>query len=139
MVAQSGDYDAALSIIERALAGLDDVTGRSWEAELYRQKAQTLLSFGPSREREAQTALRMAIDVARTQNAKAFELRAATGLAALWHTHGKSGDALDLLAPIHDWFREGHDTHDLKQACDLRIAAAGCADADRPELPPDRS
>lgn len=139
MVAQSGDYDAALSIIERSLAGLDDVTGRSWEAELYRQKAQTLLSFGPSREREAQTALRMAIDVARTQNAKAFELRAATGLAALWHTHGKSGDALNLLAPIHDWFREGHDTHDLKQACDLRIAAAGCADADRPELPPDRS
>jgi predicted ATPase len=138
MVAQSGDYDAALSIIDRSLAGLDDVTGRSWESELHRQKAQTLISLGPSREREAEPALKRAIEIARTQDAKSFELRAATDLAALWHSHGRSEDAFELIAPIYDWFGEGHDCQDIERARDVRTAASGRADADRPELQPDR-
>lgn len=134
MMAQSGDYDAALSIIERSLAGLDDVTGRSWEAELYRQKAQTLISLGPNREREAEAALKKAIDVARMQEAKALELRAATDLAALWHAHGRNTDALELLVPVHDWFREGDDTHDIRHARDIRAVIAGCVDTEPPAV-----
>jgi class 3 adenylate cyclase/tetratricopeptide (TPR) repeat protein len=124
MVAQSGDTDAALSIIEKSLSGLDDVTGRSWESELYRQRAEALLTLGPSREREAETTLVKAIEIARYQSAKSFELRAATGLAALWHAQGRSREALQLIAPIHDWFGEGQDTRDLTRAHDLRLACS---------------
>jgi predicted ATPase len=129
MVAQSGDYDAALSILDRSLAGLDDVTGRSWESELHRQKAQTLISLGPSREQEAEAALTKAIDIARSQDAKSFELRAATALAALWHSRDRSEEAFKLIAPIHDWFREGHETQDLERARDIRLAVSGSAAA----------
>ena len=52
----------------------------------------------------------------RWQRARTLELRAATGLARLWHTHGRSSDARDLLTPIHETFTEGHDTPDLKEA-----------------------
>jgi class 3 adenylate cyclase/tetratricopeptide (TPR) repeat protein len=127
MVAQSGDADAALSIIDRSLAGLDDVTGRSWEAELYRQKAQTLLTLGSSRQHEAESALEQAIDIARRQDARSFELRAATAFAALRHQHGRTIDAVQIIAPVHDWFTEGHDTQDVKRAGELRAAIAAAA------------
>ncbi len=58
----------------------------------------------------------MAIQVARAQNAKSWELRAATRLARLWAERGKRENARDLLAPIYDWFTEGFDTGDLKDA-----------------------
>jgi predicted ATPase len=127
MVAQSGDCDAALSIIDRSLAALDDVTGRSWESELYRQKAQTLLALGASREHEAEAALKRAIDIARHQDAKSLELRAATALATLWHSHGRNEEAFRLIAPLCDWFREGQDTEDFARARDTRIAVSSFA------------
>ncbi len=57
-----------------------------------------------------------AIDVARAQEAKWWELRAATSLSRLWQTQGKTKEARDLLAPIYGWFTEGFDTPDLKDA-----------------------
>lgn len=125
MVARSGDNEAALSIIERSLAGLDDVTGRSWESELYRQRAQTLLALGPSRAREAESNFLKAIDVARLQGAKSFELRTATGLATFWHSHNRTEEARRLIEPIYDWFGEGKDTEDLRRARDLKAAVSG--------------
>lgn len=124
MVARSGDNEAALAIIEKSLAGLSDLSGRSWESELYRQRAQILLALGPGREREAESNLLRAIDRARQQNAKSFELRAAASLAALWHSHGRDDEARSLLGPVFDWFREGHDTEDLRLARDALTAAA---------------
>jgi len=124
MVGQSGDPDAALTIVEKSLTGLDEVTGRSWESELYRQKALSLLTLGASRQHEAEAALLKAIDVARHQHARSFELRAATDLATLWHARGRGEDALQLIGPIHDWFAEGHDTQDLRRAREVRIACS---------------
>ena len=60
-----------------------------------------------------------ALQVARTQQAKSLELRAATGLARLWCIEGRREDARDLLAPVYGWFTEGFDAPDLKEANEL--------------------
>ena len=65
---------------------------------------------------EAETAIEKGIDVARRQNAKSWELRAAMSLARLRRQQGRPQEAVALLAPIHDWFTEGLDTADLKEA-----------------------
>jgi predicted ATPase len=57
-----------------------------------------------------------ALSVARQQQAKSWELRAATSLARLWRDQGKREEARELLAPVYGWFTEGHDTRDLKEA-----------------------
>ena len=57
-----------------------------------------------------------ALDVAKSQNARIFELRAATGIARLWQSIGKTKDARQILKPIYDWFTEGSETVDLKEA-----------------------
>ncbi len=59
---------------------------------------------------------REAFEIARTQSAKSWELRAATRLARLWHSQGKTTEARDLLTPVYGWFTEGFDTADLKEA-----------------------
>jgi predicted ATPase len=125
MHARSGDNEAALSIVEKSLAGINDVTGRSWESELYRRRAQFLLALNPKRQRDAELNLRKAIDVARLQNAKSFELRATTGLASLWMSQNRSDEARDLIEPIDSWFTEGRNTEDLRRAREVRIAASG--------------
>lgn len=60
--------------------------------------------------------MQQGIEVARRQNAKSWELRAATSLARLWRERGRRGEARDLLAPVYGWFTEGFDTADLKEA-----------------------
>ncbi len=65
---------------------------------------------------DAERCYRQAIDVAGSQSAKSWELRAALRLARLWHTQGKTTEARDLLAPLYGWFTEGFDTSDMKEA-----------------------
>jgi class 3 adenylate cyclase/tetratricopeptide (TPR) repeat protein len=120
--ARAGENEAALSIVEGTLADLGDVTGRSWEAELHRQRAQILLSLDPSRVEEAETHLKKALEVARRQTARSLELRAATSLAELWRTQGRTGEARALLDPIIGWFHEGADTADLQRARAVQTA-----------------
>ncbi|MDP6352635.1 MAG: hypothetical protein QF827_10440, partial [Alphaproteobacteria bacterium] len=59
---------------------------------------------------------RRAIEIAQSQDAKSWELRAATSLARLWQAQGKTAEARDLLSPVYGWFTEGFDTADLKDA-----------------------
>jgi class 3 adenylate cyclase/tetratricopeptide (TPR) repeat protein len=120
--ARSGENETALWIVEQILADIGDATGRSWEAELYRQRAQILLALDPRRAAEAESYLAQAIDVARQQGAKAFELRAAISLAALWRSQGRNEEARHLVGPIYGWFNEGADTEDLKRARDVTLA-----------------
>ena len=87
---------------------------RQWEAELLRLEGVALL--GLNRLDKAQGALKEALRVARRQQARAYELRAATSLARLWGEQGRRGEARDLLAPVYGWFTEGFDTADLKKA-----------------------
>jgi predicted ATPase len=113
----SHDGEAALELIEQGLATTSRNSERIFEAELFRLKARALLVRGaPDAGTEAQSLLDQALTTARSQHAKALELRAATDLAALWTDQGRREEALDLLAPIHAWFTEGFDTQDLKQA-----------------------
>ena len=90
---------------------------RRWEPELYRLKGISLL--GLNRREEAETAFEKALRIARGQQAKAYELRAATSLARLWGEQGRRAEARELLAPVYGWFTEGFDTADLKEAAML--------------------
>ena len=65
---------------------------------------------------EAEALFHQSLEIARRQEAKTFELRAATSLARLWRRQGKRDEAQALLAPLYAWFTEGFDTRDLKDA-----------------------
>jgi class 3 adenylate cyclase/predicted ATPase len=114
--ARIGENERALSIVERTLADIGEVTGRSWEAELHRQRAHILLTLNPSNIGEAESHLKKSIEVARAQNAKSLELRAATSLAELWRTQGRPDEARALLESVCRWFQEGSETTDLRRA-----------------------
>jgi predicted ATPase len=88
---------------------------RWWEAEICRLRGVLLLQQGTP-PAEAEAWLQRALDVARRQEAKALELRAAMSLSRLWQQQGKRQAAYDLLAPIYHWFTEGFDTADLQDA-----------------------
>ena len=79
-------------------------------------RVQLLLQQNADHQAEAETCFQQAISVARHQQAKSFELRAATSLARLWQQQGKRQEAHDLLAPVYGWFTEGFDTADLQDA-----------------------
>jgi predicted ATPase len=90
-------------------------TGERWlAAELHRRKGRLLLRQGQTEAAEA--LYRKALGIAREQEAKLWELRAAVSLARLWRDQGKHADARELLAPVYGWFTEGFDTQDLKEA-----------------------
>ena len=115
--AQAGQPEEALITLDEGLAIIEETSERYCEAELYRLRAELLLMQGD--EAETQASLYKAIEVARQQKAKSWELRAATDLARLWESQGKMTEARALLVPISDWFTEGFDTPDLKAALAL--------------------
>jgi predicted ATPase len=87
-----------------------------WEAEVCRLRGVLLLRQPGTSLEEAEAWLQRALDVARRQEAKSLELRAAMSLARLWQQQGKRAAARDLLRPIYGWFTEGFDTADLQEA-----------------------
>jgi predicted ATPase len=97
---------------------------RWWEAEIYRLQGVLLLRQTRTPQAEAEACFQRALDVARRQEAKSLELRAAMSLARLWQQQGKRIEAYDLLAPIYGWFAEGFDTADLQEAKALLDALA---------------
>jgi predicted ATPase len=83
---------------------------------LYRLKGALLLQQNSANQAEAETCFYHALEIARNQQAKSFELRTATSLARLWQQQGKRQEVHDLLAPVYGWFTEGFDTADLQEA-----------------------
>ena len=111
--------------IAEALAQVDDTDERWWEAELYRLKGALLLMQDGPRPKwaEAEECFYQALTVARGQQAKSLALRAAMSLSRLWQRQGKRQAAYQLLADVYQWFTEGCDTADLKEA---RVLLAEC-------------
>ena len=111
-----GQPEAGLTALAEALT-LAETTGERWYApELYRLKGELLLQQNADNQAEAESCFQHALDLARDQQAKSFELRTANSLARLWKQQGKRQDAYDLLAPVYHWFTEGFTTLDLQEA-----------------------
>jgi class 3 adenylate cyclase/predicted ATPase len=111
--------DAALTCIDEALAMASRNDEHCFEPELHRMKGEMLLDADHPQWDAAQSCFLEAIRVSRRTEARSLELRAATSLARVWHSQGKRKEAHDLLAPVYNWFTEGFDTKDLKEAKEL--------------------
>jgi class 3 adenylate cyclase/predicted ATPase len=111
-----GHPDEGLTALAEALAVLDTTELRYYAAELSRLKGALLLQQAVPDAAQAEACFHQALDIACHQQAKSWELRAATSLARLWQSHNKGQDAYDLLAPVYAWFTEGFDTADLQEA-----------------------
>jgi predicted ATPase len=111
-----GRTEDALQALAEAHTLVEQQEERWWEAEVCRLRGVLLLRQPGTPQAEAETWLQRALDVARRQEAKSLELRAAMSLAKLWQSQGKRQEAYDLLAPVYDWFTEGFDTVDLQEA-----------------------
>jgi predicted ATPase len=105
-----------LKVVDGALTAAYETGGRYSVAEIYRLKGELLRSGSEAQRAEAEACFQQALSIARQQQAKSWELRAATSLAHLWQQQGKRQEARDLLAPVYNWFTEGFDTADLKGA-----------------------
>ena len=95
-----------------------------WEAEVSRIMGEVALKSPEPDAAKAQAYFERALAVARRQQAKSWELRAAMSMARLWRDQGKRDEARELLAPVYGWFTEGFDTLDLKEAKALLDALA---------------
>jgi predicted ATPase len=114
--AWAGEVDRGLEVIGQAQKNIEETGEHRWEAEIVRLKG-VLMSDGPTANTaRAEAAYRHAIGVARQQQAKLLELRAAADLARLWSDSGRRDEARALLVPIYDWFTEGFDIADLSEA-----------------------
>jgi predicted ATPase len=114
--ADFGRFDEAWRLIDESIKALE-TTGERWcEAEINRIAGELALMLPESDAVKAEGYFERALAIAREQQAKSFELRAAISMARLWDNQGKRDEARDLLAPVYGWFTEGFDTHDLKEA-----------------------
>jgi predicted ATPase len=113
---QVGDPGSGLQALAEAIVMLERIEERRREAENHRLKGELLLRLQAPDANAAQACFECALAVAREQEARMWELRAATSLARLWRDRGKRAQAHDLLGPVYGWFTEGFDTADLKDA-----------------------
>ena len=111
-----GDVEEAQSILTDTFAYVAKSHEEFFAPELHRLMGEVSLQQSPNNALDAEFSFQKALEVSRRQEAKSLELRAAMSLARLWHQQGKSNEAHQLLAPIYDWFTEGFDTPDLKDA-----------------------
>jgi len=119
-----GQTAEGLAMLAEALAVVEGTGDRRDEAEIHRLTGELLLRQAIPSEPQAETCFRQALHVARCQQAKSLELRAATSLARLWQQQGKRDEARQVLGEVYGWFMEGFDTADLKDAKALLDALA---------------
>jgi predicted ATPase len=114
--ARLGQFDDAWRCIGEGMAA-SDASKESWcDADIHRLAGDVVLLSGKPDAAKAEAYFERALAIARAQQAKSWELRAAMSLARLWRDQGRRDEARQLLAPVYGWFTEGFDTLDLKQA-----------------------
>jgi predicted ATPase len=111
-----GRHDDTLGALGLGVAQAEQQGQHYYDAELHRLRAEILLDMGGNAAPEAEALFGQSLEIARRQEAKTFELRAATSLALLWQRQGKRDAARALLAPVYAWFTEGFATRDLQHA-----------------------
>ena len=114
--AEFGKFNDAWRYIGQAMTAVETTKERWNEAEVNRMAGEITLISGQPDASKAEAYFEHALAVARSQQAKSWELRAAMSMARLWRDQGKRDEALELLAPVYGWFTEGFDTRDLKEA-----------------------
>jgi predicted ATPase len=117
--AKVGQYGEAWRCIGEGMTAVETSKERWCVAEINRNAGEITLMPPEPDGAKAETYFERALEIARAQQAKSWELRAAMSMARLWHDQGKRQQAHDLLAPVHGWFTEGFDTLDLKEAKSL--------------------
>ncbi len=120
-----GQLEQASYLLQLAETFIDETGERFYQAETLRLKGELLLQKTPASPAEAEGYFTQALQVARMQQAKTLELRAATSLARLWQSQGRMAEAYRVLADVYNWFSEGFDTPDLKEARQLLAALNG--------------
>ena len=113
---RNGQREAEQTVLTEALELVDENDERAYDARVYQLQGELSLQGKEAQFEEAEASFQKALNVARQQEAKSFELRAATSLARLWQRQGKTTEAHELLTPVYNWFTEGFDTADLKDA-----------------------
>jgi tetratricopeptide (TPR) repeat protein len=113
---QLGETEEAIKILDKALEYVNDNDDRYYEAEIYRLKGESLLQLDRSNSASAEECFLKAIEIARKRSAKFWELKAAIRLSRLWKSQDKRAEARTLLTGVYDWFTEGFDSKDLKDA-----------------------
>jgi class 3 adenylate cyclase/predicted ATPase len=113
---KAGQSSLALDLLGEALAETERSGLCYWNAELHRSRGEALLASSPAQAEEAEAHFRRALSVAREQNARSLELRAAMSLATFERSRGETAAACAWLVPVYEWFREGFDTVDLREA-----------------------
>jgi predicted ATPase len=114
--AEVGQFDDAWRCIGEALTAVETNRERWFEAEVHRISGEIALLSPDPDTAKAQAYFERALAVARQQHAKSWELRAAMSMARLWRDQGERNEARNLLAPVYNWFTEGFNTRDLKEA-----------------------
>ena len=114
--AELGQFDDARRCIGEAMTAMETTNERWFEVELNRAAGEIALKSPEPDAAKAEAYFERALAVAREQQAKSWELRAAMSMARLKRDQGKRAEARDLLAPVYGWFTEGFDTLDLKEA-----------------------
>jgi predicted ATPase len=114
--AKEGKVEDGLAALAQALRVIEDTEVRWYEPEMHRLRGELLLPLSANNQTNAEACFRQAIDTARRQGAKSWELRAVMSLSRLYHHQGKTEEARQMLAEIYGWFTEGFDTVDLREA-----------------------
>ena len=112
-------FDDAWRCIVEAMTAMETTKERWYEAEINRIAGEIALKSVQLGSSRAEAYFERALAVARAQQAKSWELRAAMSMARLWRDQGRQDEACGLLAPVYGWFSEGFDTSDLRQAKSL--------------------
>jgi len=114
--AELGQFDDAWRYMGEAMMAIETTNERWFESEANRIAGEIVLLSPEPNAAKAQEYFERALEIARQQQAKSWELRAAMSMARLWRDQGKPQQARELLAPVYGWFTEGFDTRDLKDA-----------------------
>jgi predicted ATPase len=113
---KGGQAEEGLNVLAEALATVEKTGQRVFEPDLHRIKGVLLLRQAVPDAPQAEACFQQALAVARHQQAKSWELRAAMSLARLWQQQGRRQEAYNFLTPVYGWFTEGFDTADLQEA-----------------------